>query len=85
MNAPWARVALYAALGVLYLLHNDLWLWHDGTPVFGLPAGLTYHVLYCLATAALMALLVRYAWPSDLAAADQAREERHPEGGQPSQ
>ena len=61
------RALLFAALGILYLLHTDLWLWDDGRLWLGLPAGLTYHVLYCLATAGLMALLVRYAWPSDLA------------------
>ena len=75
MSPPWARGLLYAALGVLYLLHNDLWLWHDGSLVLGLPAGLTYHVLYCLATAVLMALLVRWAWPSDLAAQAEGRED----------
>ncbi len=62
------RVLLYVALGVLYLLHNDLWLWHDGSRVLGLPVGLTYHVLFCLATCLLMALLVKYAWPSELSA-----------------
>ncbi len=72
--SPRARVALYAALGVLYLLHNDLWLWHDGSLVLGLPAGLTYHVLYCLATAVLMAALVRWAWPADLEASSDRRD-----------
>ncbi len=65
------RAWLFAALALLYLLHNDLWLWHDGSFVFGLPAGLTYHVGYCLATAALMAALVRWAWPTDLEAGDE--------------
>ncbi len=63
---------LYAALVLLYLLHNDLWLWHDDRLVLGLPAGLTYHVIYCLAAAALMAMLVRWAWPADLAASGEA-------------
>jgi len=60
------RVLLYAALVVAYLLHNDLWLWTDTRTVFALPVGLTYHVVYCLVVAALMALLVRFAWPTDL-------------------
>ena len=38
---PW-KWPLFAALLVLYLLHNDLWLWHDATLVFGLPVGLVY-------------------------------------------
>ncbi len=75
MNARWL---LYGALALLYLLHNDLWLWRDGSLVLGLPVGLTYHVLYCLATAVLMALLVRYAWPSDLTAGGDEHG-----GGQP--
>jgi hypothetical protein len=60
------RLLLYAALLAAYLLHNDLWLWNDASTVLALPAGLTYHVVYCLAVAALMALLVRFAWPSGL-------------------
>jgi Protein of unknown function (DUF3311) len=68
------RAALYAALVVLYLLHNDLWLWRDGRFVLGLPVGLTYHVGYCLAAAALFALLVRRAWPADLAAGAERPE-----------
>ena len=67
MNPRLKRLALYSALVLLYLLHNDLWLWHDGSLLLGLPIGLTYHVLYCLSAAGLMALLVRWAWPSDLA------------------
>jgi hypothetical protein len=31
-----------------------------------LPVGLGYHVAFCLATALLMWLLVRFAWPEDL-------------------
>ena len=61
---------LYAALAVLFLLHQDFWLWNDGRMVLGLPVGLTYHVLYCLAAAAMMALLVKFAWPTHLATDD---------------
>ena len=48
----------WPALVLLYLLHNDLWLWHDGRMAFGLPVGLLYHVGYCLVAAALLAWLV---------------------------
>ena len=65
MNSATARTLLYAALVIFFLLHNDFWLWHDRSLVLGLPVGLTYHLLYCVAAAALMALMVRYAWPSD--------------------
>ena len=63
---------LYAALAVLFLLHQDFWLWDDASTRLGLPAGLTYHVLYCLAVAGLMALLVRFAWPAHLGAGEDA-------------
>jgi hypothetical protein len=57
------RGALYAGIVVAYLLHNDVWLRGSSTIVLGLPASLLYQVVYCLAVAALMALLVRFAWP----------------------
>lgn len=60
------RTLLYLGLGALYLLHNDLWWWWEPRLVLGLPAGLAYHVGYCAAAAALMALLVRWAWPRQL-------------------
>ncbi len=66
MKRKRIRRALYAALLLAYLLHNDLWLWHDSRLFFGLPVGLLYHVGFCLAVALLMALLARYAWPSEL-------------------
>ncbi len=68
MSLVTQRILLYAALAILFGLHNDLWLWTDRSLVLGLPVGLTYHLLYCIATAALMALMVRYAWPSDTGA-----------------
>mgnify|MGYP003579653683 CR=1 FL=1 len=52
---------------LLYVLHQDLFFWRSSYPLMfgGLPPGLWYHALYCLAAAVLMALLVRYAWPED--------------------
>jgi len=61
-----ARGLIYIGLALLYLLHNDLWLWNDSRLLFGLPVGLTYHILFCLAVAALMLVLVLRAWPRDL-------------------
>ncbi len=68
MRSKSIRAVLYAALIILYLLHNDLWLWDDASIVRGLPVGLVYHIAYCLVAAGLMALLVRFAWPSEIAA-----------------
>ena len=56
-SRPLGRVFLLG-IGLFYLLHNDLWLWHDARLVLGLPVGLVYHLAYCLAAAALMGLLL---------------------------
>jgi hypothetical protein len=58
----WATL-LYAALAALYLLHNDVWLWNDSRLWLGLPAGLIYHIGFCVAASAVLGLLVVYAWP----------------------
>jgi hypothetical protein len=52
---------------LVYLLHQDLWFWHDRTLVFGfLPIGLAYHAGYSILAAVMMAVLVRFAWPAHL-------------------
>jgi hypothetical protein len=54
----------------LYALHQDFWFWRDARPlVFGfLPIGLFYHAAYTVAFSALMWVLVRTHWPSQLEA-----------------
>jgi hypothetical protein len=55
-------------VAVLYALHQDVWFWRTARPlVFGfLPIGLFYHVVYTLASSALLWWLVRGYWPSHL-------------------
>ena len=63
------RNALLAlAVAALYVLHQDLWFWRAARPlVFGfLPVGLFYHVVFSVAAALLMWLLVVKAWPARL-------------------
>jgi len=62
------RFLLYGALLLLLALHQDLWFWGEGRRLLGLPVGLTYHLLYCLAASLLMAAFVRWLWPRDLEA-----------------
>ena len=62
---------LYLALFVFYLLHNDLWLWHDARIVLGLPIGLLYRISYNIGAAVMMILLVTYAWPHHLEIDDE--------------
>ena len=73
MKKPVRSLLLYAALVVLYLLHNDLWLWNDASLVFGHPVGLAYHIGFAFATSIVLTLLVIYAWPEhlDLEAGDR--------------
>ena len=54
---------LWLGVVLLYLLHNDFWLWDDPRFVFGLPVGLAYHIAYCGVASLLMWGLVRRAWP----------------------
>lgn len=51
-------ILLWIAIAVLFLLHNDFWLWDDPRRLLGLPIGLTYHLAYCLAVAAVLAALL---------------------------
>jgi hypothetical protein len=62
---PLATAALVA---LLYVLHQDYWLWREARPlVFGfLPIGLAYHAAFTLSISLLMALLVARAWPDHL-------------------
>ena len=62
------RIGLTTAVAAMLLLHQDFWFFRSAGPLaFGfLPAGLWYHGVYALASAALMWLLVRLAWPAHL-------------------
>jgi len=65
MRVEPVRRLLYALLLLAYVLHNDLWLWDDARIVLGLPVGLLYHVLFCLAVSGLFWALVRYGGDRD--------------------
>jgi hypothetical protein len=62
------RILLAVAVGALYVLHQDFWFWRTARPlVFGfIPVGLFYHACFAVASALLMWLLVRFAWPAHL-------------------
>lgn len=53
-------------LVALVFLHQDIWLWSSETRVFGLPAGLIYHVGLCVC-----ACLVFYGLSASLADPDE--------------
>jgi hypothetical protein len=62
------RWIAFAAVALLYVLHQDFWYWRTSRPlVFGiLPIGLFYHAAFTLASSAALWLLVTYAWPTDI-------------------
>lgn len=66
MKNKTVRWLLYLAWGAVYLLHNDLWNWHDPSLVLGLPVGLLYHIGFCFMAVGLLFLLTRFAWPDYL-------------------
>ena len=59
---------LVLAVFVLYVLHQDVWLWRTARPlVFGfVPVGLFYHACFSVAASLLLWLLVTFAWPAHL-------------------
>lgn len=62
----WALVLL------LIILHQDNWLWNDGTLVFGfIPIGLFYHACISVAASATWFLATKIAWPQELAVEDR--------------
>ena len=61
------KYLVFTLLLLLYLLHNDLWLWHEASLIAGLAVGLVYHIVYCFAVVVVMALLIKFAWPDDVA------------------
>ena len=69
------RLAVAVLLAALFVLHQDVWLWHDARLVAGLPIGLTYHLAYCLAVTLVLALAVRWSWPREVSPAGSGGEE----------
>jgi hypothetical protein len=54
-----SRRLVLIILVVLFALHHDLWWWNADDRLFGLPIGLTWHVLLCFAVALTMALFAK--------------------------
>ena len=52
-------------IGLLILLHQDYWQWHDSTLDFGfLPRALTYHACLSVLAAITWTMAVRWCWPT---------------------
>ena len=62
------KLLLSLMVMTVFLLHQDFWNWNKTEPLmFGfLPFGLAFHAAYAVLAAIMMALLVKFAWPTDL-------------------
>jgi hypothetical protein len=62
------KLLLFLLIVAVYVAHQDFWNWGKADPMlFGfLPAGLAYHAAFSIACAAMMAILVKTAWPKEL-------------------
>jgi hypothetical protein len=65
---PVRNLLLTMLVVSVYVLHQDFWNWKKAQPLlFGfLPPGLAYHAGYSILAAVMMAILVKFAWPSHL-------------------
>ena len=62
------KISISLMILAVFLLHQDCWNWNKAEPlIFGfLPIGLAYHAGYAVLAAIMMALLVKFAWPTEL-------------------
>jgi hypothetical protein len=61
------KLLLFLMVAGVYILHQDNWNWRSTDIVMGfLPIGLAYHVGYSILAAIMMAVLVKFAWPTYL-------------------
>ncbi len=72
---------LFGMVVLVYLLHQDYWFWKDRSLVLGMPVGLVYHAAYSILCAGMMALLVKFAWPTKLEQSVTEQPEPSPEAG----
>jgi len=70
------KFLLFVMVALVYSLHQDLWNWKQYEPlVFGfLPVGLAYHAGFSIVAAIMMAVMVKFAWPSHLESEENDRE-----------
>jgi hypothetical protein len=73
---PAHKALLTLMIIAVYVLHQDFWNWKKVEPlIFGfLPVGLAYHAGYSILAALMMAVLVRFAWPSHLEASEPSKD-----------
>ena len=60
------KILVWSLVGVLVVLHQDVWFWGDDRLAFGfLPVTLLYHACISVAASLVWLLAVNVAWPVD--------------------
>ena len=64
---------LLALILILFVLHQDNWLWTNDSLVFGfMPIGLFYHACISVAASCVWFFAVKRCWPTDVEANSNA-------------
>jgi hypothetical protein len=77
------RAVIILGFILLFILHQDFWLWNDRRLVFGfLPIGLAYHAGFSIASSLLWGVAVWKAWPREYEELVAEATARQPEPAQ---
>lgn len=71
------KLLLFLLIAGVYVVHQDNWNWKSTDVVLGiLPVGLAYHAGYSILAAVMMAILVKFAWPSHLEQSESDKKKK---------
>ena len=75
-QSSFGRSLVWLLFVVMFFAHQDFWWWDDSSMVFGfLPVGLAFHGLFSIGCALLGWLAISKAWPTELEAFADEKEE----------
>ncbi len=61
------RYVCYTLVILMFILHQDWWLWNDSTLLFGfMPIGLAYHGLFSIMASVTWGLTLYFCWPTHI-------------------
>ena len=75
-QSSFGRSLVWLLFVVMFFAHQDFWWWDDSSMVFGfLPVGLAFHGFFSIGCALLGWLAISKAWPTELEAFADEKEE----------
>lgn len=76
-----ALLGIWALVALLIVVHQDNWLWENGTLVLGfIPIGLFFHACISIAASMTWFFAVTFAWPDDVDVLDEGSSGSHAHG-----